>query len=146
MSEDSKSYQNLPSPEDDSITLPQKSPHTAAAKLHEVTIKYNELVYLAELSQQRYNVHHENLHHINNTIHIFASRISDRGVRQITVKDALDCYSGATDGLAEQLSEDMAAEREKWTEFVKEARVVKNQVRAKAGSNMEWMCADMWDR
>lgn len=134
MSENSKLTGTLPPPEVEHLPTCQTSPPTAAAKLREVTTEYNKFVHLAELSQGRYNVLHENLHHIKTTIHKFASRIPDRGGNQNKVKDAIYCYSQATDGLAEQLSEDMVTEREKWSEFVKEARMVKSQVGASTES------------
>lgn len=130
MSEDSISSGTLPPPEFEHLPPCQTAPHTAADKLQEVTTRYNQLVHQAELSQQRYNVLHDDLHHINTTIHRFARRIPDRGGNQNRVTDAIDRYSQATGGLVEQLSEDMVTERGKWSEFVKEAHTVKRQVRS----------------
>lgn len=128
MSQSLQPDQTLPLPKVNCLAPPQASEDTAAAKLHEVTIKYNYYVDLAELCRQQYNVHHQNLHSAHATIHKIARRLPSLSVGQTKIEYATERYNLATQGYPGRLSKDMNKERETWKVVVKQARAIKNKV------------------
>lgn len=110
-----------------SSQVPADTPATAA--LHNATTKYNQLVQLAESSQNQYHKHHKGLHQAYAAIRRLAKKIptvyADHNKQ---LQEATDFYAEFTGNNVERLRRDMSQERERRMDILKETKAVERQV------------------